>query len=443
MDQSAWNQFILDFEKSNNAPVLVPLLKKTSLISYENNTLSISCENLGMRIFLESRKDEIETYFKDVYNKSLVVSFAIREKTAKKHQEEAPLLRYETSLVDILRKSGLQPKYTFDNFAVSTTNQIAYAAALAVADNPGDTYNPLFIYGGVGVGKTHLMHAVANKILSKDSSKKVFYCSSEEFTNDIVGLIRMKNTENMRQKYRGLDMLLIDDIQFIAGKNTTQEEFFHTFNTIIKRGGQIILTSDRPPKEIEKLEDRLRSRFSGGLIIDVQPPDFELRTAILLIKAKERNIEIDIDAAKLLAEQVADSRELEGKLLELYTKNISNNGRITLLEVSKELEKKREHIKIRTTPQDVIRVVCSFYDIRPSQIKDHTRKDSIALPRQVVMYILRSVLKMKLEEIALYLKRKDHTTIIHGVDKITSLVLKNPTFKEDVDRIIQSLTQNT
>ncbi|HLL60733.1 MAG TPA: chromosomal replication initiator protein DnaA [Candidatus Nitrosocosmicus sp.] len=443
MDQGAWKQFVLDFEKSNNAPVLVPLLKKTSFVSFSNNEAVVSCENLGMRIFLETRKEEMESFFSNLYQKEITITFTIKEKLKKETVEEAPLLKYETQLVDIIRKSGLQPKHTFDNYAVSTTNQIAYAAALAVADNPGETYNPLFIYGGVGVGKTHLVQAIANKILMKDGSKKIYYCSSEEFTNDLVGLIRMKNTENLRQKYRSLDVLLIDDIQFIAGKNSTQEEFFHTFNAVIKRGGQIILTSDRPPKDIQKLEDRLRSRFSGGLIIDIQLPDFELRTAILLIKAKERNIDIDIDAAKLIAEQVLDTRELEGRLLELYTKNLHNSERLSYSDVSADLSRKSVALKSKVTPQDVIKTVCSYYDLRPSQIKDQTRKDSIALPRQIIMYILRHILKLKLEEIAYILKRKDHTTILHGVEKITGRLLKNPSFKEEVDRIIQSLTSST
>lgn len=443
MDHGAWKQFILDFEQSNNAPVLIPLLKKTELLSFENDTAIITCENLGMRIFLESRKEEMESFFAGTYQQKINISFTIKEKQKRAIEEEAPLLRYETQLIDIVRKSGLQPKYTFDNFAVSTTNQIAYAAALAVGDNPGQTYNPLFIYGGVGVGKTHLVQAIANKILMRDQTKRIFYCSSEEFTNDLVGLIRLKNTENLRQKYRSLDVLLVDDIQFIAGKNSTQEEFFHTFNSIIKRGGQIILTSDRPPKEIQKLEDRLRSRFSGGLILDIQPPDFELRTAILLIKAKERSIDIDIEAAKLIAEQVVDTRELEGKLLELYTKNLHKTERITVAEVSTDLVQRRNEIKVRVTHQDVIRLVCSYYNIRPAQIKDQTRKDNIVLPRQIIMYILRNTLHLKLEEIAYILKRKDHTTILHGVEKITALGIKNPNFKEELDRIIQSISSST
>ncbi len=442
MDQITWNQFILDFEKANNTPVLVPLLKKTVLSHFENNTAIIACENLGMRIFLETRKDELEAFFQTTYGKEIQLSFTIKEKSVKT-TEDPPLLKYETHVVDIIRKAGLQPKHTFDNFAVSTTNQIAYAASLAVADNPGETYNPLFIYGGVGVGKTHLVQAVANKILTRDSSQKIYYCSSEEFTNDLVGLIRMKNTENLRQKYRSLDVLLVDDIQFIAGKNSTQEEFFHTFNSIIKRGGQIILTSDRPPKDIQKLEDRLRSRFSGGLILDVQPPDFELRTAILLIKAKERNIDIDIDAAKLIAEEVSDTRELEGRLLELYTKNLHVKENLSYSDVSRDLQHRQKVVQTKVSPQDVIRIVCAYYNIKPSQIKDRSRKDTISLPRQVIMFILRNTLRLKLDEIAFILKRKDHTTILHGVEKVTNMVLKNPSFKVEIDRIVQSLSMST
>lgn len=438
-----WKKFVSNFEKTNNSPVLASLLKKSSLSSFTENQAFITCENLGTKIILETKKNQIEEELSHFLDKQATVVFFIKEKVKKTINDEVPLLKYKQDKDAAVKNSGLQLKFTFDNFAVSSSNQFAYAAALSVAKNPGTSYNPLFVYGDVGVGKTHLIQAIANKILKNNLIKKVFYCPSEEFVNDLVELIRIKNTAHFRQKYRSLDALLVDDIQFIAGKNTSQEEFFHTFNSIIRRGGQIILSSDKPPQEIRKLEDRLRSRFSGGLTVDIQKPDRELRTAILLIKAKERNIEIEAEAAGLMAEKITDTRELEGKLLEIYARCLKENGKITSRIIKDELSKKNEQIAFRLSPHEVIKYVCSCYQIRPSQIKDKDRREKIVLPRQIIMFILRSVLKINFEEIAFILKRKDHTTIIHGVNKISSLIFKNPVFKEEIDRIINSLSLST
>lgn len=438
MKQFSWKSFLAEFEKNNNSPVLVPILRKTSLGDITEETAYVCCENLGMQIFLDSKKKEVESALSTYVEQNIKVNFFIKEKERVK-SEDVPLMRYQENKDSVIRQSGLQSKYTFANYAVSTSNEIAYAASLSVSDSPGTTYNPLYIYGGVGVGKTHLTHAVANKILDKDVSKKIRYCSSEEFTNDLIDSIRMKNTALFRNKYRSLDMLIVDDIQFIAGKVAVQEEFFHTFNSIINNGGQIILTSDVAPKDINKLEDRLRSRFSGGLTIDVQSPDFELRTAIILIKARERNIEIDFESASILAEKIGDTRELEGRLLEIYTRTLKNDQKINPDIIRQEFTKKVEVQFSKSSPQDLIKNICTYYGLKPAELKDGSRKESVALPRQIAMYILRNHFKMRLEEIAFVLKRKDHTTVIHGVGKITNMIMKNPSFKEEIDRIITSV----
>lgn len=438
MKQFSWKNFITEFEKNNNSPVLIPILKKTSLSDVVDGTAYVCCENLGMQIFLSSKKKDVEAALSKHTSKDTKINFFIKEREVTK-SEDVPLIRYQENKDAVIKQASLQSKFTFANYAVSTSNEIAYAASITVSDNPGNTYNPLYIYGGVGVGKTHLTHAIANKILDKDVTKKIRYCSSEEFTNDLIDSIRMKNTALFRNKYRSLDVLIVDDIQFIAGKVAVQEEFFHTFNSIINNGGQIILTSDVSPKDINKLEDRLRSRFSGGLTIDVQSPDFELRTAIILIKAKERNIEIDFESASMLAERIGDTRELEGRLLEIYSKTLKNNQKINPDIIRQDFTKKVEVQVSKSNPQDVIKNICTYYDIKPSQLKDPTRKENIALPRQIAMYILRNHFKMRLEEIAHILKRKDHTTVIHGVGKITNMIMKNPSFKEEIDRIISSV----
>ncbi len=443
MNHNNWKKFVSVFEKTNSSPVLIPLLKKTTLSHLAENQVFVACENLGSKIILETKKNQIEKEFSRFSGKQMVLVFFIKEKVKKPTEDETPLLKYKQSKETAIKSSGLQLKFAFDNFAVSSSNQFAYAAALAVAKSPSNFYNPLFVYGNVGVGKTHLIQAIANKILKDNPNKKIFYCPSEEFVNDLVELIRIKNTAHFRQKYRFLDVFLVDDVQFIAGKNTAQEEFFHTFNSIIRRGGQIIMSSDKPPQEIKKLEDRLRSRFSGGLTVDIQKPGHELRTAILLIKAKERNIDIDNEAAGLMAEKITDTRELEGKLLEIYARSLREDGKITGDIIKNELSKKDKQTASRLSPHEVMRGVCSYYQVRPSQIKDKDRRERIVLPRQIIMFILRNVLKINLEEIAFLLKRKDHTTIIHGVNKISTLIFKNPTFKEEVNRIISSLSLST
>ncbi|MBI2034585.1 MAG: ATP-binding protein, partial [Candidatus Levybacteria bacterium] len=286
-------------EKEKN-PVIYSLIKQLHPVELTEETIVLSCENQGFAYFLQKKIPTIEQRLSVFLHKKIRVEIVV---VPKKRVYEAPLLRFEPSIEDVFKKSGLSGKFAFDNFAVSSSNQVAYAASQAVSNNIGHAYNPLFLYGGVGVGKTHLAQAVARKVLEADQNKKVLFCAGEHFTNELIEGIRNKNTSAFRKKYRRLDLLVIDDVQFIAGKNTVQEEFFHTFNAIVSSGNQIILTSDRPPIEIKNLEDRLRSRFSGGLIVDIQAPDFELRTAILLIKAKEKNIEIDIEIAKIIAEQ--------------------------------------------------------------------------------------------------------------------------------------------
>lgn len=441
MNSDSWGAFLIDLEKNNYSHVVVPLLKQTSFSSALGDTMTIQCDNFGMKFFLETRKVGIEEDFTRFLGHPVRINFIIKEKVVgRKRKIETPLLQFAPTSDDFAKRAGLQEKFTFTNFAVSGSNQIAFAAAQAISESPTSIYNPLFVYGGVGVGKTHLAQAIGNKILEKDPSKKVIYCSSEDFTNDLIESIRAKNMQIFRKKYRNLNILIIDDVQFIAGKNSAQEEFFHTFNSLIRHGGQIILTSDQPPKSIKNLEDRLRSRFSGGLTIDVQNPDFELRTAILLIKARERNISIDIEVAKIIAEKVEDTRELEGKLLEIYTRVLKDGVKVTPEMVGKEFFRQQTHAQQKISPAEVMHVVCTYYGIKPSQIKNPSRKENIVLPRQIIMFILRNVLKLKLDEIAFILKRKDHTTIIHGVDKVTKLTLNNPNFKDEVYRLINSLT---
>lgn len=403
----------------------------------KEDEMVFNCTSVGAKNYLERKKTEIENMVSFHAGKKMKVVFVLQEKTVVK---DAPLLSFQPSQEDAFKKAGLNPIYTFDNFAVSSTNQVAFAAAQSVAQSPGVSYNPLFLYGGVGVGKTHLAQSIAHILIKRDVESKVYFCSGERFMNDLIESIREKNTPKFRRKYRSLQLIIVDDIQFIAGKQTVQEEFFHTFNSIVSAGGQVVLTSDRPPHEIRNLEDRLRSRFSGGLIVDIQQPDFELRTAILLIKAKEKNIQLEMEAAKAISDAVLDTRALEGTLLSLYARSLPTKGGVVDLDVVEEFFKtKVEKRQEKVNPQDIIKSVCIYYNIKQSHLKGASRTSKIALARQVAMYLLRKELGMNLEEVAYTIKRKDHTTVIHAVNKVESMKIKDTSFKEELDLIMNSL----
>jgi chromosomal replication initiator protein len=358
--------------------------------------------------------------------------------TSLKENTFAPLFEKEENkeeqLLTIYTRAHIKPGFSFENFAVSSSNQMAWAAADAVSKNPGTAYNPLFIWGGVGVGKTHLMNAVGHRILRKNQSAKVLLCSGEEFTNDIVEGIRNKTTQAFRNKYRKLDALFIDDIQFIAGKDAVQEEFFHTFNAVTGAGGQVVLTSDRPPTEISKLEERLKSRFEAGLIVDIGQPDFELRCAILQIKTKERGIELPMEIVQLIASNLETARKIEGFLIRLTSETKLKGVEITQELVQSLLGKgiENENLKIKANPQDILAAVSKYYSLGKRVLLGTSRARPISLPRQVLMYLLRTELQLPLEEVGRLVGGKDHTTVMHAVDKITNLVSTNVQIREDI-----------
>lgn len=439
---SFWDGFIEKLEKSKqNNPVTYPLLKHAHPVELTGKKIVVSVDSRAAQEFLAKRVNEIEAALFGHSQKNLEINFILKPLSNKK-KVEPPLFSFEPSIEDVFAKSGLNHKYNFDNFAVSSTNQVAYAASQAVVKNPGSAYNPLFLYGGVGVGKTHLAQSVAKKILEADKNKKIYFCPGDNFTNELIESIREKSTPKFRRKYRYLSLLIVDDIQFIAGKEAVQEEFFHTFNSITSSGGQIILTSDRPPSAIKNLEDRLLSRFLGGLTVDIQSPDFELRSAILLIKAKEKGIDIDIEAAKIIAERVIDCRGLEGALLSIYAKVLGVKDKVDLEAVEMFFSQDNKEKKKRVHPFEVIKTVCSFYNIKQSHLKGSSRAASIAFYRQIAMYLLEKELGLTLIEAAETLNRKDHTTALHAKQKISNLILRDPNLKKEIDIITQSLFQS-
>ena len=335
---------------------------------------------------------------------------------------------------------GLNPRYTFESFVVGSSNQFAQAASHAVADLPSRAYNPLFIYGGVGLGKTHLLHAIGHQSAKMFPGLTVVYLSSERFTNELINAIRYDRTAEFRGRYRTIDLLLIDDIQFISGKERTQEEFFHTFNDLYESRKQIVVSSDCSPKDIPEIEERLRSRFEWGLIADIQPPDFETRVAILKKKAASERVILSDDVAYLIAGRVKSNiRELEGSLTRMIA-FCALTGREMNVDLAQEVlaELWGDEEKIITIDQ-VQRKVCDLFGVKPSDLKAKTRTKTVAFPRQIAMYLARKLTHASLAEIGRHFGGKDHTTVLHAVDKITTLLGDDPKLRKTVDTLIQGI----
>ena len=336
--------------------------------------------------------------------------------------------------------ANLNPKYKFDTFVVGSNNKFAHSATLAVAESPGEAYNPLYLYGGAGLGKTHLMHSVGHFILEQNSKMKVLYVTSEEFTNEVIESIRSGNAAAMtklREKYRTVDVLMVDDVQFIIGKESTQEEFFHTFNVLHGAGKQIILSSDKPPKEMETLEERFRSRFEWGLIADIQPPDYETRMAILRKNAETCDLQIDEEIIKYISTNIKSNiRELEGAFNKIVAFAKLNKVIPSLALAEEALKDIIYPDKIKEiTPQLIISVVSEHFGVKPEDITSKKRNSEFVQPRQVVMYLCRELTEYSLTNIGKLLGKKDHTTIIYGVNKITEELIINEDLKNKVDII--------
>ena len=335
----------------------------------------------------------------------------------------------------------LNPKYTFDTFVVGSSNQFANAASLAVAEQLSKAYNPLFIYGGVGLGKTHLLHAIGHLALQRDPRIKVSYVSSEKFTNDLINAIRFDSTVEFRNRYRSLDLLLIDDIQFIAGKERTQEEFFHTFNDLYDSSKQIVISSDSLPREIPTLEERLRSRFEWGLIADIQTPDLETKAAILRKKAQAQGVRLPDEVSLFIAKHVKSNiRELEGSLVRLAAHASFTSREVSLelaQEVLKELTAEQERIPTITGIQ---KVVAEFFGVRVDDLRSRGRNKSIVLPRQVAMYLCREIVKASLPDIGEGFGGKDHSTVIHSCEKVKRKMAGEDAFRRQVDELSTRLS---
>ena len=383
-------------------------------------------------------KNFFKVIVSEMMNHTYDISFVL-EKEAMEQDKNRETMAKPANHVNY-ENANLNPKYKFDTFVVGSNNKLAHSAALAAAESPGEVYNPLYIYGGAGLGKTHLMHSIGHFILERNPGIKVLYVTSENFTNEVISCIRSGDAlkmNKMRDKYRTVDILMIDDIQFIIGKESTQEEFFHTFNTLHSAGKQIILSSDKPPKDMETLEERLRSRFEWGLIADIQPPDYETRMAILIKNAENYNKEIDDEVLKYIAENVKSNiRELEGALNKIMAFSKLNKVDINLEYAEEALKDVIYPNKPKEiTPSLIIDVVAEHFSVSPEDIASIKRTADLVQARQIVMYFCREMTTNSLQNIAKAIGKKDHTTVLHGIKTITKEMENNEELKNKVDII--------
>lgn len=447
-NQQIWQAVLGNLELSLSKAKFTTWFSQTSVLGQVDDKVIVSVPNTFTKEWLQNKyHQEILKALRSINPEIKRVEYQITSKPAtqknqpvapkiaKKGVFAAPAAREETP------NSGLNPKYSFENFIVGSNNALAHAAGQAVSKNPGKAYNPLFIYGGVGLGKTHLMQAIGNELLNSGAAARVLYVSAERFTNEFIQAVRDNRGEQFKSLYRNADLLLVDDIQFLAGKEQTQEEFFHTFNTLHQANKQIVLSSDRLPKEIPSIEERLVSRFEWGMVADVQSPDFETRLAILRFKVKEKNYAVDPHILEYIAQTVQTNiRELEGSLNRLVVYCQLNNSPPTLEKVKDALSSIIFTPKKRgVSAKKIMEAVADFYNITMDDLTRQSRKKEYVLPRQIAMFIIRKELETSLPMIGETFGGRDHTTVIHAVEKIQNLQKEKETIKRELNLITDRL----
>lgn len=436
---SIWQQLLQGLERTVNRQSYDYWLKPLRPLAYHNKTLLIEVPNHFSRDWLHERYAPLLKHsFENLAGHEVAIRFLLAREVpeVEKYLTKPPLDKLSTDL------SALNPKYTFDSFVIGNSNRFAHAASFAVADTPVKAYNPLFLYGGVGLGKTHLMHAIGHHILENHNRYRIAYVTSERFTNELINAIKDDQTPQFRSKYRSIDILLIDDIQFLAGKERTQEEFFHTFNSLYEDAKQVVISSDRPPKEIPTLEERLRSRFEWGLIADIQPPDLETRIAILRKKLQsEDNSLVPDETILYIADRIQSNiRELEGAFI-----RVSAYASLTRSQVSP--ENAAEILKDILPPHKprqitcplIQQVVAGYFKLRPEDLKAKKRTRAVAYPRQIAMYLTRELTDLSLPKIGDEFGGRDHTTVLHGCEKINQELQEDSTVQEIVNELIRRI----
>lgn len=428
-------------------------VSKISANNLIENTIELSVASKYAMLNAKKYENEINEALKKVFNKNIYINFIVeKENPVDTPQSLGPLFEKEENLkinMEAYRKTGLSKKFTFENFIMGNNNQLAYAIGQSVSENPGTTYNPFFLYSGVGMGKTHLIHAIGNKILDKKPDTNIIYTTSEDFMNELIESIQGSRgggrgqylTNQFRKKFRNADVLIIDDIQFIVGRESTQQEFFHTFNALYMAGKQIIVTSDRPPKDFVNLEKRISSRFGSGMIADIQPPDLDTRIAILRYKRDQSQDDIPNEIIDYIAKVVETNiRELEGAYLQVLTKMKTENAPATIELVQNSIEKNLNVRKRKVVnPNEILKTVSKYYSVKTTDIKGKRRTKEIVIPRQVAMYLIREMTETSLVSVGDFLGGRDHTTIMHGIEKVEKELEKASKIKADVSNIKQML----
>ena len=455
-----WQAVLSELELSISKANFNTWFKSTGIVSFQDSRVILCVPNTFNQAWIEKKHHQqiiqsleritslpirkLEYKIENIKNVTeQTIDTTVIQSTAQQEEKISAVTNQQPAPV-ISNGFSINPKYTFDSFVVGKGSELAFTAAKAVADRPGESYNPLFIYGGVGLGKTHLLQAVANELLRKNPQTNIMYVSAEKFTNDFITSLRNGSARDFQNRYRLIDALLIDDIQFIAGKDASQESFFHTFNELHQANKQVILTSDRPPKAIPALEDRLKSRFEWGMIVDVTAPDFETRAAILDKKCQEKNFPIDIKVLHTVATIVQSNiRELEGALNKIIAYHQLKNMEPTSESVKSLLSSyDSSNIRRSITSTKLIETVCNFYNVSIEDVSGKSREKKLSFPRQVIMYLLRNDLKMSFPSIGDELGGRDHTTAMHANEKISKEFENDLKLKQEIELIRQRLYIN-
>jgi len=433
-----WEKLLTLIQDKVNSQVFEVWIKPITFIKLDGYDLHIEVPDTFFKEWLETRYAIIiREVARSLVNKDVVLKIAVRDLSSKKHDKVQKRIFQQPPLIP---SSNLSDRYVFENFVVGLSNQFAHAACFAVANNPAHNYNPLFLFGGVGLGKTHLLNAIGHHIIKNKICKRVCYITSEQFTNELINSIRYERMSAFRERFRNLEVLLLDDIQFMAGKERTQEEFFHTFNSLYESYQQIVITSDTFPQDMHFLEERLRSRFGWGLIADIQTPEIETKVAILKQKSKLYNISLPNEVAFFLASNVESNiRDLEGLLNRVVAFSFLNNCEITI-DLSKEILKdlikiKKGEVSIAT----IQKIVSTYFNIKLSDLKSNKKQKSVVFPRQICMYLARKLTKMSFPEIGAHFGGKDHSTIIYAFNKIEKQLLYNQKTKNVVNNLMNQL----
>jgi len=441
-----WQVALAEIEISISKANFLTWFRSTSLVSRKDGLAVVAVPNTFTKEWLENKYNRLVLRsLRNVASDVKDIKFVIRsqtpeleQKAAKKKEAETVILENQLNFSEVSsdKETNLNPRYTFDSFVVGSSNELVHAAAHSVSKNLGVVYNPLFIYGGVGLGKTHLLQSIGNAVIAASPEKKVRYVTSEHFTREVVMSIKNNEIEKLKDNYRKVDLLLIDDIQFISGKEKTQEEFFHTFNALYEKNKQIVLSSDRPPKAILTLEERLRSRFEGGMIADIIAPDYETRLAILKTKAGEKKYEVDDEILAFIANSVTKNiRELEGSLNQLIATSRLTGVAPSLEKVEMILNSNKQQAKNKLTTKTIIKIISDFYDVKEEALINQSRKREVVRPRQICMYLIRKELKNSYPFIGERFGGRDHTTVMHACNKVDKELQNNEDLVEEINLI--------